>query len=87
MAEFCSGMPPSYSQLKPESTASHIAAARQLKDGDEGASKPEFWPPFLPVYNVSLYNVHGLAGSADPDVSYVIASQGKMADAIGFSVR
>jgi hypothetical protein len=48
MEEFCSGMPPSYSQLEPESTASHIAAAGRLKDGDEGASKPEFRLPFLP---------------------------------------
>jgi hypothetical protein len=29
---------------------------------------------------------HGLAGSADSDVSFVIASQGKMADPMGFSV-
>jgi hypothetical protein len=48
MEEFCSGMPPSYSQLEPESTASHIAAAGRLKDGDEAVSKPEFWIPFLP---------------------------------------
>jgi hypothetical protein len=51
MEEFCSGMPPSYSQLKPESTALHIAAAGWLKNGDEAASKPEFWLPFLPVRN------------------------------------
>jgi hypothetical protein len=30
---------------------------------------------------------HGLVGLADFDVSYVIASQGEMADAIGFSVK
>jgi hypothetical protein len=30
---------------------------------------------------------HGLAGSAIPNASYVIASQGEMADAMGFSVE
>ncbi len=30
---------------------------------------------------------HGLAGSADSDISYVIASQGKMADTMGFPVQ
>jgi hypothetical protein len=30
---------------------------------------------------------HGLAISEDSDVSYVIASEGEMADAMGFSVR
>jgi hypothetical protein len=30
---------------------------------------------------------HGLAGLSDLDVSYVIASPGKMADAMDFSVR
>jgi hypothetical protein len=48
MEEFCSGMPPFYSQNKLESTASHIAAAGRLKDGDEGASKQEFRLPFIP---------------------------------------
>jgi hypothetical protein len=47
MEEFRSGMPPSYSQLELESTASHIAAAGRLKDGDEAGSKPEFRLPFL----------------------------------------
>ena len=53
MEEFPSGMPPSYSQLEPESTASHIAAAGRLKDGDEAASKPKFRLPFLPVRGTS----------------------------------
>jgi hypothetical protein len=30
---------------------------------------------------------YGLAGSADSDVEYAIASQGEMADAMGFSGR
>jgi hypothetical protein len=55
MEEFCSGMPPSYSQLKPESTASHITVAGRLKDGDEGVSKLEFWLPFLPGVTWDTY--------------------------------
>jgi hypothetical protein len=47
-------MPPSYSQLELESTAWHIAAAGRLKDGDEGASKPEFWHPFLSATRVKV---------------------------------
>jgi hypothetical protein len=34
-----------------------------------------------------LYRNHGLAGSANPLASYVIASQGEMADATGFSME
>ncbi len=31
--------------------------------------------------------IHGLAGSANADFTFVIASQGEMADAMGFSVE
>jgi hypothetical protein len=31
--------------------------------------------------------VHGLAGSANADFTFVIVSQGEMADAMGFSVE
>ncbi len=37
------------------------------------------------AHRMRLY--HGLAGLEDHDISCVIASQGKMADAMGFSVR
>jgi hypothetical protein len=66
MEEFCRGMPPSYSQLEPESTASHIAAAGRLEDGDEGASKPEFWLPFLPVETPAVHNCGSLSTLARP---------------------
>ncbi len=57
MEEFCTGMQPSYcSQLEPESPASCIATAGQLKDADEGANKPEFWLPFLPDLRVTGKN-------------------------------
>jgi hypothetical protein len=40
----------------------------------------------LSKFHSQVCNIHGLAGSADSDVSYGIASQGEMADAMGFSV-
>ncbi len=61
MEEFCSGMPPSYSQLKQESAASHIAAAGRLKDGDEAASKPEFRLPLLPARTQGYFNNSSLS--------------------------
>jgi hypothetical protein len=39
---------------------------------------------WLPIWLIR--DKHRLAGLANSDVSYVIASQGKMADAVGFSV-
>ncbi len=70
MEDFCSRLPPSYSQLEPESQASHIAAAGRLKDGDEGASKPEFRLPFLPDLRAEsqasrtkfIYSLHAFFG-------------------------
>jgi hypothetical protein len=34
-----------------------------------------------------MWTWQGLAGSANSDVGYVITSQGKIADAMGFSLR